>query len=37
MKLLHIQTILREEDLEALKKKSGHRTTKDALYEAVNT
>jgi len=35
MKLLHVQTILKEEDLEALKKKSGHRTTKDALYEAV--
>jgi hypothetical protein len=30
-----VQTVLREEDLEALKKKTGRQTTKDALYEAV--
>jgi hypothetical protein len=35
MKLLHVQTVLKEEDLEALKRKTGRRTTKDALYEAV--
>ena len=35
MKLLHVQTVLREEDLEALKRKTRHKTTKDALYEAV--
>ena len=35
MKLVHAQTVLREEDLEALKKRSGCNTTKDALYTAV--
>jgi len=34
MKLLLVQTVLRVEDLEALKK-TEHQTTKDALYEAV--
>jgi hypothetical protein len=35
MKLLYVHTVLREEDLEALKKKTRRQTTKDALYEAV--
>ena len=34
-KILHVQTVLTNDDLEALKKKSGHNTTKDAVAAAV--
>jgi len=35
MKIVHVQTVLTEETLEKLKEKSGERTTKDALNQAV--
>lgn len=34
-KILHVQTVLTNDDLEALKKKTGHKTTKDAVAAAV--
>jgi Family of unknown function (DUF5371) len=35
-KIMHVQTVLVEEDLEALKKKTGETATKDALAKAVH-
>lgn len=35
MRIVHVQTVLTEEVLEQLKKKSGEKTTKDALNRAV--
>jgi hypothetical protein len=35
-KILHVQTVLMEEDIEALKSKTGESTTKDAITKAVN-
>ena len=34
-KILHVQTVMTEEDLKALKAKSGRTTTKDAVIAAV--
>lgn len=34
-KIMHAQTVLSEEDIEALKKKTGEPNTKDALAKAV--
>ncbi len=34
-KIMHAQTVLSEEDIEALKKKTGEPSTKDALAKAV--
>jgi hypothetical protein len=35
-KILHVQTVLMEDDIEALKSKTGESTTKDAITKAVN-
>ena len=35
-KIMHVQTVLVEEDLEALKQKTGETATKDALAKAVH-
>ncbi len=35
-KIMHVQTVMVEEDLEALKKKTGETATKDALAKAVH-
>ena len=35
VKILHVQTVMTEEDLEALKTKCGVSTTKDAVAAAV--
>ena len=34
-KIMHLQTVLMEDDIEALKLKTGESTTKDALAKAV--
>ena len=34
-KIIHVQTVLLADDLEALKKKTGESSTKDALARAV--
>ena len=34
-KIMHVQTVLMEDDIEALKLKTGESTTKDALAKAV--
>ncbi|MEA1944512.1 MAG: DUF5371 family protein [Euryarchaeota archaeon] len=34
-KILHVQTVLTSDDLEALKTKTGQKTTKDAVATAV--
>ena len=34
-KILHVQTVMTEDDLNALKEKSGRTTTKDAVIAAV--
>ncbi|KAF5410785.1 MAG: DUF5371 family protein [Euryarchaeota archaeon] len=34
-KIVHVQTVLTDDDLAALKQKSGHKTTKDAVATAV--
>lgn len=34
-KIMHVQTVLTEEDINALKKKTGESSTKDALTKAV--
>ncbi|MEL4305316.1 DUF5371 family protein [Methanococcoides sp. LMO-2] len=36
MKIVHAQTVLAEDQLEALKKKTGETSTKDALSKAVD-
>ncbi len=35
-KIMHVQTVIVEDDLEALKKKTGETATKDALAKAVH-
>jgi hypothetical protein len=35
MKIMHVQTVLMEDDIEALKLKTGESTTKEALAKAV--
>jgi len=35
-KIMHVQTVLLVEDIEALKRKTGKSSTKDALSEAVS-
>ncbi len=34
-KIMHVQTVLTEEDIEALKQKTGETSTKEALSKAV--
>jgi hypothetical protein len=34
-KIMHVQTVLMEDDIEALKLKTGESTTKDAIAKAV--
>jgi hypothetical protein len=35
-KIMHVQTVLTEEDIEALKQKTGETSTKEALSKAVS-
>jgi hypothetical protein len=35
-KIMHVQTVLTEEDIEALKQKTGETSTKEALTKAVS-
>ncbi len=35
-KIMHVQTVMVEDDLEALKQKTGETATKDALAKAVH-
>ncbi len=35
MRLIHVQTVLTEDVLEELKRKTGEKTTKDALLKAI--
>ncbi len=35
-KIMHVQTVLTEEDIEALKQKTGETSTKEALAKAVS-
>jgi hypothetical protein len=35
-KIMHVQTVLTEEDIEALKHKTGETSTKEALAKAVS-
>ncbi len=35
-KIMHVQTVLIEEDIEALKQKTGETSTKEALAKAVS-
>ncbi len=35
-KIMHVQTVLTEEDIEALKQKTGETSTKEALIKAVS-
>ncbi len=35
-KIMHAQTVLTEEDIEALKQKTGESSTKDAISKAVS-
>ncbi len=35
VKIMHAQTVLTEDDIEALKKKTGESSTKDAIAKAV--
>jgi hypothetical protein len=35
-KIIHVQTVLTEEDIEALKQKTGETSTKEALAKAVS-
>lgn len=36
MKLVHVQSIMTEEQLEELKEKTGEKATKDAIQKAVD-
>jgi hypothetical protein len=35
-KIIHVQTVVTEEDLEALKQKAGETSTKEALTKAIS-
>jgi hypothetical protein len=35
VKIMHVQTVLKEDDIEALKLKTGESTTKEAITKAV--